>query len=109
MKLIPDTTLESVCEKLRMELASHITVKIKNNPLYKNIRWIEVNKNSFVGVKIFHKDNELLIDGHIPNFFARAYFGGLISGIFHHSSRRNFKLKISDFLIAEFYEQENNH
>jgi hypothetical protein len=105
MKLKQGVTLEGVCEKLRKELSTHITVKINHNPFYKHIRWVEVNKDSFVGVKIFHKDNELLIDGQIPGFFARAFFGGIISGVFHHGARRDFKQKIADFLISEFYEQ----
>ena len=105
MKLKQGVTLESVSEKLRKELSSHITVEINNNPFYKNIRWIEVNKDSFVGVRIFHKDNDLRLDTHIPSFFARAFFGGIISGIFHHGSRRDFKQKIADFLVSEFYEQ----
>jgi len=105
MKLKQGITLEGVCEKLRSELSTHITIKINNNPIYKHIRWVEVNKDSFIGVKIFHKDDQLLIDTHIPGFFARAFFGGIISGIFHYGSRRDFKQKIADFLISEFYEQ----
>jgi hypothetical protein len=106
MKLKQDATLDVVCEKLRKEISTHITVKIKTHPIYRN-RWIEVNKDSFVGVKIFHKDNDLLIDGHIPSFFARAFFGSLISSLFHYRARKNFKQKITDFLISEFLEQSN--
>lgn len=105
MKLKEHTTLESVCTKLQQELSSHISVKIKNNPLNKEIRWIEVNKDAFVGVKIFLKDNQLLIDGEIPNFFAKAFFGGIISGAFHSGARRDFKRMIGDFLVSEFYDQ----
>jgi hypothetical protein len=105
MKLKNGVTLEGVCEKLKKELASHLEVKINNNPLYKNIRWVEVNKDAFVGVKIFLKDDQLLLDGQIPNFFAKAFFGGFISGVFHHGARRDFKQKIADFLISEFYAQ----
>ncbi len=105
MKLKNNVTLESVCEKLKKDLATHIDIKIKNNPLNKNIRWIEVNKNSFVGVKIFLSDDQLLIDGQIPNFFAKAFFGGFISGAFHHGARRDFKNTIAEYLITEFYEK----
>lgn len=105
MKLKSNVTLENVCEKLKKELASHLDVKINCNPFHKDIRWIEVNKDSFIGVKIFLKENQLLIDSQIPNFFARAFFGGIISGIFHHGSRRKFKQTIADFLITEFYDK----
>ncbi len=105
MKLKQDVTLTGVQEKLRKELSSHINVKLCSNPINKNLKWIEANKDSFVGVRIFLKDNDLRLDTHIPGFFARAFFGGIISGIFHHGSRRDFKQKISDFLISEFYEQ----
>ena len=104
MKLKQNITLESVQEKLRNELSSHIKVKIRSNPIYKNVKWIEANKDSFIGVKIFLKDNELRLDTHIPGFFARAFFGGIISGIFHSGSRRDFKQKIADFMVSEFYD-----
>jgi len=105
MKLKNGVTLESVQNKLRAELSSHISVKITANPINKNVRWVEVNKDSFVGIKIFHRNNELFLDSFIPSFVARMFFGGIISGIFHHSARRNFKQKIADFLVAEFYEE----
>lgn len=105
MKLKQGVTLTSVQEKLRNELSSHINVKLCSNPINKNLKWIEANKDSFVGVRIFLKDNDLRIAKHIPGFFARAFFGGIISGIFHHGLRRDFKQKITDFLISEFYEQ----
>ena len=105
MKLKNNVTLEIVCKKLKKDLASHLEVKINNNPVYKNIRWVEVNKDAFVGVKIFLKDNQLLIKGQIPNFLARAFFGGIISGVFHHGARRDFKQTIEDYLVTEFYEK----
>lgn len=105
MKLKEGVTLASVQEKLRKELSSHINVKLRSNPINKNVKWIEVNKDSFVGVRIFLSDNELRLDSHIPGFFARAFFGGIISGIFHFGSRRDFKQKIADFLVSEFYDQ----
>lgn len=105
MKLKSNVTLESVCEKLKKDLASHLDVKINNNPFHKHIRWVEVNKDAFIGVKIFLKDDQLLLDGQIPNFFAKAFFGGIISGVFHHGARRDFKQTIADFLVAEFYEK----
>lgn len=105
MKLKQGVTLVSVQETLRKELSSHINVKLCSNPINKNVKWIEANKDSFVGVRIFLKDNELRLDTHIPGFFARMFFGGIISGIFHSGSRRAFKQKINDFLLSEFYDQ----
>jgi len=105
MKLKQNVSLNLVQEKLRKELSTHISVKLCSNPFHKNVKWIEVNKDSFVGVRIFLQDNGLGLDTHIPGFFARAFFGGIISGIFHYSSRRDFKQKIADFLVSEFYEE----
>ncbi|MDG1714817.1 hypothetical protein [Lacinutrix sp.] len=105
MKLKQNVTLEIVQEKLRKELSSHIAVKSRSNPINKKVLWIEANKDSFVGIKIFLRNDELRLDTHIPSFVARMFFGGLISGIFHHGSRRDFKQKIADFLVSEFYDQ----
>lgn len=105
MKLKQGVTLSSVQKKLKKELSSHINVKLRSNPINKNVKWIEVNKDSFVGVRIFLKDNELRLGTNIPSFFARVFFGGIISGIFHSGSRRDFKQKIDDFLVSEFYDQ----
>tara|TARA_Y100000385_G_C12940083_1_gene570652 strand:- start:296 stop:613 length:318 start_codon:yes stop_codon:yes gene_type:complete len=105
MELKQHVTLESVQKKLRKELSSHIKVKICSNPINKNVKWVVANKDSFTGVRIFLKDNEIRLDTHIPGFFARAFFGGIISGIFHSGSRRDFKQKIADFLVSEFYDQ----
>jgi|GEM_PF-1706967 len=59
MKLKQGVTLASVQEKLKKELSSHINVQLRSNPINKNVKWIEANKDSFVGVRIFLKDNEL--------------------------------------------------
>ena len=105
MRLKENTTYEKVQEKLREKLSSHIKVKLRTNPIYKNLKWIEVNKDSFVGLKIFLRDNELLVDTHTPGFIARAFFGGIVSGLFYYQSRKNFEQTIADFLVSEFYEE----
>lgn len=105
MTLKQNITLEQVKDKLSEKLSSHIDVRINNNPFNKNIRWISVKKNPFIAIKIFQNNSDLLVDTYIPNFFARAFFGGIISGIFLYSSRNEFKEKISSFLVSEFYDQ----
>ena len=104
MKLKQNITLELVQDKLRNELSSHISVKICSNPFNKKIKWVEANKDSFVGVKIFLNNEELLLDTHTPSFLAKTSFGGIISLIFYNHSRRDFKQKISTFLVSEFYD-----
>ena len=59
MKLKQGVTLASNPKKLKKELSSHINVQLRSNPINKNVKWIEANKDSFVGVRIFLKDNEL--------------------------------------------------
>jgi cell fate (sporulation/competence/biofilm development) regulator YlbF (YheA/YmcA/DUF963 family) len=105
LKLKPNINLEIILDRLNKKLSSHISVKINSNPLFNNTKWIEVRKNEFVGVKIFYKNNGIYLDTFIPNYLAKSLFGGIISGIFHHSSRKDFKRKIENFIITEFYEK----
>lgn len=104
MKIKSNFTFESAAEKLRKELSSHITVTVRSNIIDSNKKWLDIDKDAFVGVRAtFYPDGVRLIT-YVPNFFARTFFGGLISGIFHHSSRTEFKKKIEVFLNSEFYE-----
>jgi len=104
MKLKNNVTLEAVCKKLQDTLASDIKVKQSSHPLY-GTKFISVDKDSFVGVKIFLKDDQLTIDSYIPGILARSFFGGIIGGIFHHGSRSEFKQKIAEYLVSEFYDK----
>ena len=94
MQLKNGVTIEEVYDKLDKELASHLYVKIKTNPFYKNIRWVSISKDK----------KDLMFDWCVPNFLVRAFFGGLIASIFLSGSRNRFINKISEFLVAEFYE-----
>ena len=106
MQLKNGVTIEEVYDKLDKELASHLYVKIKTNPFYKNIRWVSIWKDVFTEVKVsISKDKKyLMFDWCVPNFLVRAFFGGLIASIFLSGSRNRFINKISEFLVAEFYE-----
>ncbi len=105
LKIKPNINLEVIFDRLNTKLSSHIRVKINSNPIIKNAKWIEVKKDEFVGVKILFKNNNIYLDSYIPNYLAKYIFGGIISGLFNHSSRRDFKQKIENFVITEFYEK----
>jgi hypothetical protein len=105
MKIKSNFTIESAAEKLRKELSSHITVTVRTNIIDSNKKWLDIDKDAFVGIRVsFYADGVSSLT-YVPNFFARMFFGGLISGIFHHSSRAAFKKQIETFLMSEFYEQ----
>lgn len=105
MKIKSNFTIESAAEKLRKELSSHITVTVRTNIIESNKKWLDIDKDAFVGIRVsFYTDGVSSLT-YVPNFFARMFFGGLISGIFHHSSRADFKKQIETFLMSEFYEQ----
>jgi hypothetical protein len=104
MKLKDNITLEILYHKLKNTLASHIEVKIEKNFFYNDITWIEVNKNGFIGLKIFLKNKEITIIEHTPSFFARAFFAGFIERLYHEKERKVFKESIENYLLTEFYE-----
>ena len=104
MKIKDTFTFENAAEILRKELSSHINVIVRSNILDSNKKWFDIDKSSFVGVRVtFYSDRPLVVS-YVPNFFARAFFGGLISGIFHHGARSEFKRQIEQFIISEFYQ-----
>jgi len=105
MRLNSGVTLEMVRDNLMQALSSHIAIKIVNNSLVKNSRWIEVNKEAFVGVRIFLKDEHILIAEHTPSFFAKVLSGGIVNEAIHRGARREFKNQITSYLIREFYTQ----
>jgi hypothetical protein len=105
MKIKSNFTIESAAEKLRKELSSHITVTVRKNLIDSNKKWLDIDKDAFVGIRVsFYADGVGSIT-YVPSFVARMFFGGLISGIFHHSARSAFKKQIETFLMSEFYEQ----
>lgn len=105
MKIKSTFTIEDAAEKLKKELSSHITVTIRKNLIDSNKKWLEIDKDAYVGVKVTFYHDSVLCLSYVPNFFARAFFGGIISGIFHNSSRAKFEKAIETFLISEFYDE----
>lgn len=104
MKIKSNFTIETAAEKLRKELSTHITVTVRTYIFDSNKKWLDIDKDAFVGVKVSFYADQVSLLTYVPNFFARMFFGGLIGGIFHHSSRTEFKNKIETFLNSEFYE-----
>jgi hypothetical protein len=104
MKIKSNFTIETAAEKLKKELSSHISVTVRKNLIDSNKKWLDVDKDAFVGVRVtFYSDGVSSVT-YVPNFFARMFFGGFIGGIFHHSARSTFKKQIETFLNTEFYE-----
>jgi len=104
MKIKSNFTIESVAEKLRKELSSHITVTVRKNLIDSNKKWLDIDKDTFVGVRVTFYSDGVSSETYVPNFFARMFFGGIIGGIFHHRARSAFKKQIETFLNSEFYE-----
>jgi hypothetical protein len=104
MQIKNNFTFESAVEKLRKELSTHITVTIRKNLIDGDKKWLEIDKDAFVGVRVTFYPDGVNAVSYVPNFFARAFFGGIIGGIFHHNSRADFKKQIELFLMSEFYE-----
>jgi hypothetical protein len=104
MKIKSNFTIESAAEKLRKELSSHIKITVRKNLVNSDKKWLDIDKDAFVGIRVSFYADEVSSITYVPNFFARAFFGGIISGIFHHNSRAKFKNQIESFLISEFYE-----
>jgi hypothetical protein len=105
MKIKSNFSIESAAEKLRKELSTHINVTIRKNLIDGNKKWLDIDKDAFVGVRVtFYPDGVRSVT-YLPNIFARAFFGGLIGGIFHHNSRAKFQKQIESFLLTEFYDK----
>ncbi len=105
MKIKNTFTIERAAEKLREELSSHIKVTVRSNIVDSNKKWLDIDKDTYVGLRVTFYTNQPLVITYVPNFLARAFFGRSISMIFHYSSRSEFKNQIEQFLISEFYEQ----
>tara|TARA_B110000211_G_scaffold224548_1_gene275719 strand:+ start:912 stop:1226 length:315 start_codon:yes stop_codon:yes gene_type:complete len=104
MNIKNDFTIEKAVEKLKGELSSHIKVELRTNVINRDKKWIDVDKNAFVGIRVSFYSDGISSISYVPNFFARMIFGGLIGGLFHSSSRTELKNKIESFLISEYYE-----
>ena len=103
MEIKRNFTIETAAETLRKELSTHISVVVRSNIIDNNKKWIEINKDAFVGVRVTFNHDGPILAPYLPNTIARAAFGGIVSGIFHHKARNEFKKQIATFLIAEFY------
>jgi hypothetical protein len=104
MEIKKDFTIENAAKKLQSELSSHIKVTVRKNVINNNKKWLDIDKDAFIGIRVTFFGDGVSCITYVPNFFVRAFFGGLISGIFHHSSRAKFKKQIETFLTSEFYE-----
>lgn len=98
-----EKTIQDVIDKLKVELSSHISVNIKSNPFNSKIVWVEVKRSPFYGIQIFINENDVIINGFVPNFFWRAFGGGLLGSIFYYYSQKEFRNQIRNFIILEFY------
>lgn len=104
MKIKQNFTIESAADKLKNELSSHISVSVRKNLLDSNRKWLDIDKDAFIGIRVtFYSDGVNAVT-YVPNFFARAFFGGLISFIFFNRSSNAFRKQIEAFLLSEFYE-----
>ncbi len=104
MKIKSDFTIESAAEILKAELSSHISVTVRKNLINSDKKWLDIDKDAFVGLRVTFYHDGISIVTYVPNFFARMFFGGIIGGIFHHNSKAAFKSQIESFLNSEFYE-----
>jgi hypothetical protein len=104
MKIKDNFTIESAAEVLKRELSSYIKVTVRTNLLDSEKKWIDIEKDSFVGLRVTFHYEGIDCRTFVPGFFARMFFGGIISGIFHHNSRNDFKKQVGEFIISKFYE-----
>lgn len=93
---------------LKNNLPFPVSITIRSNLLDSNRKWLDVDKDYFVGVRVSFFSDKPIVNSYVPNFFARAFFGGLISGVFHHSARNQFEKQVKSLLLNEFYENSTN-
>jgi hypothetical protein len=105
MKIKNTFSIERAAEELRKELSSHIKVIVRSNIIDSNKKWLDIDKDTYVGLRVTFYADQPLVNTYVPNILARAFFGRWISLIFHYRSRTEFKNQIKQFLISEFYEQ----
>ena len=74
MKIKSTFTIETAAEKLRKELSSHISVTLRKNLLNSEKKWLDIDKNSFVGVRVTFYSDQVSSVTYVPNFFARMFF-----------------------------------
>lgn len=89
---------------LKNSLPFPVNVTIRKNLLDSNKKWLDVDKDYFVGVRVSFYSDRPLVNSYVPNIVARAFFGGLITGVFHHGSRNQFEKQVEKLLLNEFYE-----
>ena len=96
--------LEDIYTDLKNNLSSHLSISLKKNVLYGS-EYIQITKNSFVGLKIYFTDENVCVDTFIPGLFARAFFGGIIGGMFHSGERADFHEKIINYLNDKYFKE----
>jgi hypothetical protein len=101
-------TIERAEFFLKSSLPFRVKVTIRKNLLDSNKKWLDVDKDSFVGVRVSFYSDKPLVNSYVPNFVARAFFGGLITGIFHHGARNQFEKQVEGLLLNEFYESSGS-
>jgi hypothetical protein len=101
-------TIERAEFFLKSSLPFSVNVTIRKNLLDSNKKWLDVDKDSFVGVRVSFYSDKPLVNSYVPNFAARAFFGGLITGVFHHGARNQFEKQVEVLLLNEFYESSGS-
>ncbi len=97
MELKNDLTIENVYKKLSIEFSHKYSVKIKANPFFRSVKWVEVYKNPFASVRVYLKTNYLQIESRVPSAFVRVIFGLIIFWI-SQGTRDNMEREILKFL-----------
>lgn len=97
-------TIERAEFFLKSSLPFPVNVTIRKNLLDSNKKWLDVDKDSFVGVRVSFYSDKPLVNSYVPNFVARTFFGGLVTGVFHHGARNQFEKQVERLILNEFYE-----
>jgi len=92
-----ELTIENVYEKLNNEFSHKYSVKIKTNPFFRSVKWVEIYKNPFVSVKVSLKTNHIIVEKNLPNVYVRVILG-LISIFVYQGARAKLAKEVLDFL-----------
>lgn len=92
-----DLTHEKVFQELKDEFSNKYSVKIITNPFFRNLKSTQIEKNSYVGVKIFLRDGRIYTSQYVPSTIVRVLFGFLIF-LIYQDARDKLEREILEFL-----------
>ena len=73
MKIKNDFTIETAAEKLKKELSSHIKITVRKNVINNDKKWLDIDKDSFVGRLLYLSTKRYISENNNPSSLSAKY------------------------------------